>query len=115
MQRVKTEAYHQEFSPGAQASTNAFAVVAGTQIDLAWARTLAFTITVAANSVDWKVCGANAADFSDEVDVNSATVAAAAKGNYTVSPVPYRYYRVKIKSTVADTPGNATVFGIAKG
>jgi hypothetical protein len=108
-------AAYKEITPNSQASTNAFAVVTGTETDLAWARTLAFTIVVAGASVDWKVFGANRADYTDEVEVNSATVAAAAKGNYTVSPVPYRYYRVKIKSTVADTPGNAGVYGIAKG
>jgi len=41
-------------------------------------------------------------------------VAAAGKSFYAVAKAPYRYYRVKIKSTVADTPGTATVVGIAK-
>ena len=112
---VRTDARFEPILPNLQASTNAFVVVAGTEVDLAWARTLAFTIIVAGASVDWKVYGANRADYTDEIEVNSATVAAAARGNYTVSPVPYRNYRVKIKSTVADTPGNAGLYGIAKG
>ena len=61
------------------------------------------------------VFGANASDYSDEQIVQAeAAVAAAGKSSYVVAQAPYRYYRVKIKSTVADTPGTATVVGIAK-
>ena len=112
---VRTQAAYAEVQPNLQASTNLFVEVAGSAADAANFLTLAFTMIVAVASVDWKVYGANRADFTDEAEVKSATVAAAAKDSYTVSPAPFRFYRVKVKSTVADTPGNVGVYGIMKG
>lgn len=103
-------------TPDAQTSTNADAVVAGSEIDARMWRSLAYTIKVAVNAVTWTVFGANASDYSDEVVVNSAaSVAAGSASSYAVSQAPYAYYRVKIRSTVADTPGTATIVGVAKG
>jgi len=100
-------------APAALASTNSLVALAA--IDIGSWQSLAYTIKVATASVDWTVFGANAADYSDEVIVQAeAAVAAAGIGSYAVAQAPYRYYRVKIKSTVADTPGTATVVGIAK-
>ncbi|MHB8077435.1 hypothetical protein [Desulfosporosinus fructosivorans] len=64
----------------------------------------------------WTVFGANQADYSDEVVVQAAaSVNAGANASYAVERAPYAYYRVKIRSTVADTPGGANLAGIAKG
>lgn len=103
-------------APDAQASTNAYVVLAGSTLDARGWRSLSYTIAVATNAVTWESYGANASDFSDEVIVNAgASVAGGANSSYSVSPPPYAYYRVKIKSTVADTPGTATLRGIQKG
>lgn len=100
-------------APAPLASTNSLVALAA--IDTGPWLSLAYTIAVATASVDWTVFGANEADYSDEQVVQAeAAVAAAATGTYVVAQAPYRYYRVKIKSTVVDTPGTATVVGIAK-
>lgn len=103
-------------NPNLQASTNAWVVVAGSAADLRPWRSLSYTIVVADASVNWEVFGANRSDYGDEASVKaSAAVAAAGKDTYAVAQAPYSYYRIKIKSTVADTPGSAGVYGIAKG
>ena len=103
-------------TPAAQASTNVDAVVVGSEVDARSWRSLAYTIKVITNAVTWTVFGANSADYSDEVVVQSAaSVSAGSSGSYAVTQAPHAYYRVKIRSTVADTPGTATVVGIAKG
>jgi hypothetical protein len=105
----------EQVAPAAQPSVDADTVVAGSGIDARGWRSVAYTIKVATNDVDWTVFGANAADYSDEVAVQAeATVAAAAAGSYAVSPAPYAYYRVKIHSHVPGAHGSATVVGIAK-
>jgi len=103
-------------TPAAQASVNAETVLAGSEIDARMWRSIAYTIAIITAGVKWAVYGANAADYSDEQAVQALTnVAAAATGTYTVAQAPYAYYRVKIASNVADTPGAATLRGIAKG
>lgn len=98
---------------GSQASTNS--LVAMGAIDTGIAKSLVYTLSVITASVDWTVFGANASDYSDEVEVQAeAAVAAAGLGTYTTTQAIYRYYRAKIKSTVADTPGTATIRGVAK-
>ena len=94
-------------------STNSLVAVA--EIDVGPWKSLAYTIAVATNSIDWTVFGANASDYSDEQVVQAeAAVGAAATGTYAVAQAPYRYYRVKIKSTTPDSHGTATIRGIAK-
>lgn len=100
-------------SPAAQTSTAAYAVVAGSNIDVTDYIALAYTIKVITNSIKWKVMGANISDFSDEVEVQSeASVAATASSSYAVSIAPYAYYRVKIIDDAGH--GVVTVTGIAK-
>lgn len=103
-------------SPAAQVSTNTDAVVIGSEIDVRPWKSVSYTIRAATNAVTWTVFGANAADYSDEAPVQgAASVAAGANGTYAVEQSPYAYYRVKIRSTVADAHGTATIRGIAKG
>lgn len=100
-------------APAALLSTNSYVALAA--IDTGPWLTLAYTIAVITNAVTWEVYGANASDYSDEQIVQAgASVAAGGKGTFTATQAVYRYYRVKIKSTVADTHGTATVRGIAK-
>ena len=103
-------------TPVAQLSANADAVVVGSEIDARPWESLAYTIKVVTNAVTWTVFGANSADYSDETAVQAAaSIGAGASGSYAVAQAPFAYYRVKIRSTVADTHGTATVCGIAKG
>lgn len=103
-------------APDAQASTASTAVVTGSEMDARPWRSVAYTIKVATNSVDWSVFGANASDYSDEVAVQAAaTVAAGAASSYAVAQAPYSYYRVKIIDTSAPNHGTATVRGVMKG
>jgi len=100
-------------APDPLLSTNSLVALA--PIDTGPWLSLAYTIAVATNSVDWTVFGANEADYSDEQVVQAeAAVGAAATGTYAVAQAPYRYYRVKIKSTTPGAHGTATVVGIAK-
>lgn len=99
--------------PAGQLSTGSYAVVTGSELDATVMRSVAYTIGIATNSVFWKVFGANASDYSDEVEVLAETsVAAGAFGSYAVAPPPFRFYRVKIKNNAG--AGTATVRGIAK-
>ena len=103
-------------TPAAQLSANADAVVVGSEIDARPWGSLAYTMKVITNAVTWTVFGANSADYSDETAVQAAaSVGVGASGSYAVAPAPYSYYRVKIRSTVADVHGTATIVGIAKG
>lgn len=100
---------------GPQASTNATVVVAGAEIDATQFRSVAYTAIAASHDVDWSVFGANAADYSDEVAVLTATkITAGANANYSVAQAPYRFYRVKVIDDVGGTHGTITVNGIAK-
>jgi hypothetical protein len=102
-------------APAAQLSTNAYAVVAGSEMSMLDGICLTYTILIATQSVKWKVFGANLATFADEVEVQGeATVVAAASSSYAVTVAPYAYYRVKIVDAVGGTHGTATVTGIAK-
>src|SRR3990167_3279189 len=100
-------------APAGLASTNSLVALAA--IDTGPWKSLAYTIKVITASVDWTVFGANAADYSDEQIVQAeAAVAAAGKSFYAVAQAPYRYYRVKIKSTGAGKPRPAPPGGGAK-
>lgn len=116
IQAVNSGSIHgnvEQVAPTAQASTGAYVVLAGSEIDARLWRTLAYTIAIITQSVYWKVFGANASDYSDEQEVLGETsVAAAASGAYTVVNPPYAFYRVKIKSNSG--VGTATLRGIAK-
>jgi hypothetical protein len=102
-------------APAVQASVNADTLLAGSALDVRGWKSLAYTIVVAANDVDWTVYGANLADYSDEVVVQAeATVAVGAAGSYAVELAPFGYYRVKIHSHVGGAHGTATLVGIAK-
>lgn len=101
-------------SPAAQTSTNAYAVLAGSEITMLEHLALSYTISIITFSVKWKVFGANLATFADEVEVQGeASVAALASSSYAVTVAPYAYYRVKIIDDAGH--GVATVVGIAKG
>ena len=101
-------------APDAQAGTGSYAVVANSAIDARPWRSIAYTISVADENMQWKVFGANAADFSDEIEVlGETTVNAGANGTYAATQAAYGYYRVKIKNAGAPV-GTATVRGIAK-
>jgi hypothetical protein len=100
-------------APDPQVSTASYVVLAGSEMDVRAFLSLALTILIATQSTYWKVFGANASDFSDEVEVKAeASVAAGAADSYAVSIAPFSYYRVKIKDNAGH--GTATFRGIAK-
>lgn len=100
-------------APGSTPSTDSFVALA--PLDARPWRSVSYTIVVSTHSIDWEVMGANQADYSDEVVVqSSATVAAGAVGSYSTVQAPFLFYRVKIKSTGAGQVGNAVVTGAAK-
>lgn len=104
-----------QVTPAAQASTNAAAVVAGSDLDMRPWTSLAYTLTNITNTITYWVYGANLATFADEVIVSGPTdILAAAASSYTVSPAPYAYYRVKIVDKVGGDHGTVTLVGIAK-
>ncbi len=101
--------------PIAQASVNTLTLLANSDMDARIWEALSYTISVITDSVDWTVFGANQSDFSDEVAVQAAaSIAAGASGNYSIHVPVFGFYRVKIASTVADTPGTATLVGRVK-
>jgi hypothetical protein len=100
---------------GPQVSTAATVVVAGAEADMTQWRTLSYTAVVVTNAVTWSVWGANTPDYSDEVAVLApVSIGAGNNSNYSVSPAPYRYYRVKCIDTVGGTHGSITVNGLAR-
>ncbi|MHB1334515.1 MAG: hypothetical protein ACYCXQ_00975 [Candidatus Humimicrobiaceae bacterium] len=106
----------EELTPIGQLSTNNYAVLTGSEIDMRPWRSLSYTVLVITNDVTWEIYGANMSDYSDEVIVQAgASVVAGAGSSYAVAQAPYSYYRVKIKSTVGGSHGTATLKGLAKG
>ena len=102
-------------APVGQLSTASTVVLAGCEFDARTWTSLAYTISVITNDVTWSVWGANAANYSDESAVLTATsVVAATNSNYVVSLAPFSFYRVKIIDTVGASHGTATVRGGVK-
>lgn len=107
-------------APAAQLSTDAYAAITDGNIDARGFSTLSITIAVITNAVTWEVYGANKADFSDEVVAQAgATVAAGAKGSFTLGAIAtgfsyFAFYRVKIKATTPGSQGTATITAFQK-
>ena len=102
-------------APAEQETTNTYADVTGSKIDTYSQKLISYIIknTDGANSLDWKVLASN--DDSTYVEAQAeASVAAGASGTYTSTAAPYRYYKVQVKATVADSQGDATLHGMAK-
>jgi hypothetical protein len=104
-------------SPAAQASTDAWTDVAGSTLDTLNRLAVSYTcVNSGADTISWRVLGANASDFSDAVEVQaSADILTTAAASYSTDTAVWRYYKIQIESKVAGTPGAATVNGVAKG
>jgi hypothetical protein len=104
-------------SPAPQASTNPFVDVAGSSMDALTSQSISYTIiNTGANSLTWQVLAGNAADGSDAAVISGpAALIAAAVASFSQSPALWRFYKIQIKSTVAATPGTASIHGVAKG
>jgi len=105
-----------EVAPAAQASTNDWTDLAGSTIDTQNFLSLAYTlVNTGAQTIQWKVLGANAADFSDVQEVQAAAdVLAGGIASYSTQIAVWRYYKVQIHSKVDGAHGQATLRGIAK-
>jgi len=102
-------------SPVAQASTNAWAPVVGSELDATHFQSVAYTLANVAQTIQWRVVGANATDFSDAIIVQAAAdVVAAAFANYSTAAAVWRHYRVEILDKLGGTHGTVTVRGVAK-
>lgn len=102
-------------TPTAQATTNSYADVAGSQIDAAYYDNVAIVIknTDGADDLDWKVLAS--IDGTTFVEVQAEeTLGEGVTDSYTTSPVLYRYYKVQVKSTVPGSHATAAVHVIAK-
>lgn len=104
------------FSPDAQNTTNDPTLVDAV-IDCVNSSLLSITIkNTGANSLDWKVLGGNTSDIAEAVELKAnATLTAGSYGTYTSSALVWRYVGVYVESTVDGNPGQATIYGIAKG
>jgi hypothetical protein len=107
----------QSVAPAAQATTAAWADVAGSTLDTLHQKCVSFTIiNTGANSLDWKVLASNDAAFTVAVEVKaSAAVLAGASDSYSATVAVWRYYKVQVQDTAAPNHGEATVHGVAKG
>lgn len=104
-----------ELQPDAQTSANDYAALDGSEADARPWTSISYNIKVATNTISWKVQGANSADFSDAVEVQAeADVLANGVATYAASQAVYAHYRVMIKSKVAATHGEVTLYGILK-
>lgn len=96
------------------AGTASYVAVPGSSIDARAWRSVAYTAAITDNAMDIQYLGAMAADFSDEVVVETDTnVAAAGVGTYSTDFATYNFYRVKVKNNGGST-GNAKIRGAAK-
>lgn len=94
----------------AQATTNSYVDVSGSNVDTLRYKSLSFVVgnTDEANDLDFKVLASN--DGTNYVEVQAeATVQELTGGTYAVTQAAYRYYKVQVKSTIAETPAEATV------
>ena len=103
-------------APPPVASTGAWTAVQGSEIDAGNLGTVVYTIVNGgANTLQWRVAGAIAEDFSDEVLLQAAAdVAASDSSAFVSSPAVYRFYRVEIIDKVGGQHGSATVHGYGK-
>ncbi len=96
-------------------STNATAVVSGTEMDASQWRSVAYTCSVAGNAIKWSVFAGNLSNYADEVAVLAATtIAANAANSYATTQAPYLYYRAKIIDDALNTHGTVTIYGAVK-
>jgi len=104
-------------APAATASTNAYVLVPSSLLDTLYSLVATFTIrNTGADSINWKVIAGNNSGLAEAIEAQAeATVLSGAYGTFSVNPAIWRYYGVYIKSTVDNTPGQATVVGITKG
>ena len=98
-----------------QQSTNSFAIVQGSLINMTRYSTLSYTFhNSGANALDWKVVGGNTSDLTDGVDIDTGTLASDAYDSHTSQVTPYQWYAVFIKADVADSQSTLDVNGIGK-
>lgn len=98
-----------------QVSTNAFVDVTGSTINATSLSFVNYTLgNSGANTITYKVLGANVSDFTNAQTVSTADITAGSNTVVTSNPAIYSYYKVQVESKVDDTPGTITVQGIGK-
>lgn len=105
-------------APVNQATTNTYAIVAGSILDARHASKICYHINNAhgANSLDWKVmAGVDGTNFPKEAQAEAA-LAASADGTFEATSLlaAYPYFAVYVKSTVGGAAATADVSGYAK-
>lgn len=96
-----------------QLSTNSYALVLDAvsdslAFDAAPFRSIQLSMRATDAGVTFALYGAGSADYADEELAYEWPVAAANSEHESIPAIQYRYYRLKIKSTVPDTPGTGT-------
>jgi hypothetical protein len=110
-----TDALYSEVTPAAQATTsNVYADVVGSTVDMALYKSLSFTLINAAETITYTILADNRVDFGTAVTIQSADILASGVATYAVAQAPYRYYKVQIKDKVNGVHGTTGVYGIAK-
>ena len=93
-------------------STNAYTTLV--TLDALKFRSLSTSVAVATNGVTWKIDKSNNGTDWFQEKAESA-VAAGSTESYENANISFRYYRIQIKSSVADTPGTLTADSLLKG
>lgn len=98
----------------ATATTDTFTAFA--PLDVRPWRSVAYTVVAASTGLVWTIHAANASDYSDEILLQTATVAPGTPGSFATGIGAYGYFRTKIKSAATGASGvtTATIAGIAK-
>jgi hypothetical protein len=109
-----TDAVYSEVTPVTQTSTDPYADVTGSTLDMALYRSLSYTLINANQTITYQILGGNRSDFGDAVVIQTADILAAGAASYAVAQAPYRYYKVQIKSKVGGVHGSTGVYGLAK-
>jgi hypothetical protein len=104
------------YSPIAQASTNAWAVVAGSILNMTNSSKFSYTIqNSGAETISWKILAGNTPTITEAIEIKaSADILTTARDSYSTSAAVWRYYGLYIIDKVGGAHGAATVLGITK-
>jgi hypothetical protein len=105
------------YTPIAQASTNAWILVAGSLMDTINDSMFSYTIrNSGAQTISWKILAGNTITLAEAIEIKaSADILTTARDSYSSTAAVWRYYGVYITDKVGGVHGEATVVGVSKG
>jgi len=114
LQVAFTAGYALAIGPISQASPDTETAIDASVVAAATTKAVRYAIEVDTADVKWTVYGANKEDWSDEEPVHATGVVVAGRMDHLSIPALTKaFYRVKIQSKTALTPGFAKLSGIA--